>query len=431
MRGRRTILFRLSGLVLTAILIMAFVSVAVTFYSPPPFRAPVRTSDVLAALRNPEAPRSRGLRDVQFSIMPILPQTATGEYCDVPGTTVLARQVGISPDDLRICVSASDHEPQASRGIPAELRDEFLLAIRTATGWRVAHLPPAPLITRWHLTTLAWLMLAGAVLSGSCLLIVRSITRPLLELAAAARHAGIDGPAFHADPAAPAEVQQLVAAIGGMRRRLAALVNSRADLLVGIAHDLGTPLTRLAFRVEALRGAAREAAHADILEMQKLIAAALEFARGRDRGVEQVALDMLLVDRVGVLDRTDAPLRVGVAEPLVVTANLLDLARAIDNLLVNAQRHGGGAEISLKRAGHTAELEIRDHGPGIDPAIGAQLFEPLHRGPDPAEAPRPVIGYGLGLAIVQSNVEALGGTVAAANHPSGGALFTVRLPLMI
>lgn len=257
MRARRTILFRLSGLVLAAILIMGVVSVAVTFYSPPPFRPPVQIADVLAVLDNPDAPGGAGMRDVLVADASTLPPPGDGEHCDAAAAATLARRLGLTRGDVRFCTSAFARGPHEAGEIPSELRDRFSLAVRSGDGWRIARLPPPPLITRWHLTTFGWLMLAGAILFGVCLLVVRSITRPLRQLAADARETGIDGPAFRSNPAAPVEVRELGAAIAGMRRRHAALVTNRAQLLVGIAHDLGTPLTRLAFshRSIARRGA--------------------------------------------------------------------------------------------------------------------------------------------------------------------------------
>ncbi len=427
-RARRTILFRLSGLVLAAILIMALLSVAVAFFSPPPFRPPVRTSDLIAAFENPAAPPTIGMRDVRFVDAATLPPPNEGERCDAAQSAALAQSIGRARTDLRLCVSASEHGARAMV-VPGELRDRFSLAIRQSNGWRIATLPPPPLITGWHVSTLGWLMLAGTMLFGLCLLVVRSITRPLRQLAADARNAGIDGPAFQPGPAAPLEVTQLAAAIAGMRRRHAELVTNRAELLVGIAHDLGTPLTRLAFRIEALPDMARETARADIAEMQKLIAAALEFARGRDRAVEPVALDMLLADRAAVLSQDAAPIRIVASEPLVVTANLVNLMRVIDNLVVNAQRHGGGAELSLCRVGAMAKLIVRDHGPGIDVAAASDLFDPLYRGAVEGPDGRTPIGWGLGLAIVQSNIEAMRGSIDVTNDMCGGAVFQVLIPL--
>jgi len=68
-------------------------------------------------------------------------------------------------------------------------------------------------------------------------------------------------------------------------------------------------------------------------------------------------------------------------------------------------------------------LEFHDNGPGFDPDIVARLFDPFF-------TTKPVgKGTGLGLAISYGIVERHGGSLSAANHPAGGALFTVELPL--
>jgi two-component system, OmpR family, sensor histidine kinase MprB len=70
-------------------------------------------------------------------------------------------------------------------------------------------------------------------------------------------------------------------------------------------------------------------------------------------------------------------------------------------------------------------LEVRDHGRGIAPEDLPLVFDRFHRAVDARSLP----GSGLGLAIVRQIVEDAGGTVHAANHPDGGAVFTVELPV--
>src|SRR5207248_6653811 len=78
---------------------------------------------------------------------------------------------------------------------------------------------------------------------------------------------------------APREVAQLGEALAAMHARLAGHAEGRTAMLAAIAHDLGTPLSRLAFWVEQLPDDARARAESDVDEMRAMIAAAIGYAR--------------------------------------------------------------------------------------------------------------------------------------------------------
>lgn len=102
------------------------------------------------------------------------------------------------------------------------------------------------------------------------------------------------------------------------------------------------------------------------------------------------------------------------------------LTQSLVNLVINAlqavQQHG-----AVRISAHAPDargglcIEVHDTGPGIDPARRAAIFEPFF-------TTKPE-GSGLGLWIVQQIAMAHGGLVSAANHPDGGAVFALRLPL--
>ncbi|MGI9133027.1 MAG: ATP-binding protein, partial [Rhodoferax sp.] len=71
-----------------------------------------------------------------------------------------------------------------------------------------------------------------------------------------------------------------------------------------------------------------------------------------------------------------------------------------------------------------AELTVRDSGNGIAPEMFARLFEAFS-----TSKPRGA-GLGLGLMITQRIVRDFGGQIRAHNHPDGGAVFTIDLPLL-
>jgi two-component system phosphate regulon sensor histidine kinase PhoR len=121
----------------------------------------------------------------------------------------------------------------------------------------------------------------------------------------------------------------------------------------------------------------------------------------------------------------------GAAGSRPVLGNAEKLGEVAVNLLENALRFSPDAsevEIVLQEpaGGHLA-FSVRDHGPGLGGLDPAQLFARFGQG-----APSPYSqehGFGLGLHIAKSHVELMGGSVEAADHPAGGAVFTIRLPL--
>ncbi|HEX4804541.1 MAG TPA: HAMP domain-containing sensor histidine kinase, partial [Conexibacter sp.] len=116
---------------------------------------------------------------------------------------------------------------------------------------------------------------------------------------------------------------------------------------------------------------------------------------------------------------------------VVLDGDPAQLRQVLANLMRNALVHtpaGTPIEVTVARAGETARMRVRDHGPGL-PAGGDPRapFERFWRAEGGRARGRG--GAGLGLAIVAGVVERHGGRVEAADAPGGGALFTVELPL--
>jgi signal transduction histidine kinase len=124
--------------------------------------------------------------------------------------------------------------------------------------------------------------------------------------------------------------------------------------------------------------------------------------------------------RAGVVVTLDAPESV----PGFWDATRLD--RALFHLLQNALRHARGSPVEIRVDGSPdgARVEVRDHGPGIDPADHRRIFEPFVRAGG-GEAG----GLGLGLFIARCCVEAHGGTIEVESALGAGARFVIALPL--
>ena len=104
-----------------------------------------------------------------------------------------------------------------------------------------------------------------------------------------------------------------------------------------------------------------------------------------------------------------------------IAADESRLARAMHNVIDNAIKaspEGAKVSVTLASGADAVSIEIRDRGPGV--AADTAIFEPF--------VTTRVRGVGLGLPVARRIAEQHGGTLVAENHPSGGAVFTFRLP---
>ena len=90
---------------------------------------------------------------------------------------------------------------------------------------------------------------------------------------------------------------------------------------------------------------------------------------------------------------------------------------------------GGTIDLYLAQHGMLAEIRIEDSGPGVPHEFLPRIFERFSQAD--GSSTRKHGGLGLGLAIVRHLVELHGGTVSAANREAGGAVLTVRLPIVV
>jgi len=217
--------------------------------------------------------------------------------------------------------------------------------------------------------------------------------------------------------------------------RLAAL----GQLSAGLAHELRNPLGTIRASAEMLErsvpaenAVAREVAGFIASEVDRsntLVTRFLDFARPLQLKLAPSDLAEVL-DRVAALVERDAPqLRVTVYKnyspelpPFPFDAELME--RVFYNLLLNAAQasaEGGAITLKTRRADTTAEIAVIDRGPGIDPKIMEQIFNPFFTTKSN--------GVGLGLSIVSKIVDEHGGRMTVESEPGKGSVFRVYLPI--
>jgi signal transduction histidine kinase len=137
----------------------------------------------------------------------------------------------------------------------------------------------------------------------------------------------------------------------------------------------------------------------------------------------------LRLDReVPAAARRDVQLRLTRRGDLAFRGDREAILLALRNLVGNAvawSPPGEVIEVTIEGHDDCVEVTVDDAGPGVPAAERDRIFQPFHRG---RASPGARSGYGLGLSLTRTAVEAHGGSVVVDESPSGGARFRLRLP---
>ncbi|MEO0939806.1 MAG: ATP-binding protein [Pseudomonadota bacterium] len=262
----------------------------------------------------------------------------------------------------------------------------------------------------------------GIVITVIALIYLRNQLRPIKRLAAAAEAFG-RGRVEPFAPAGATEVRAAGAAFVNMRNRIERQMETRTLMLSGVSHDLRTPLTRMRLALSLLDDADRTPLGRDVDEMQAMIDAFLDFAKGAQEGAPE-PVDPIALARGVVEDaqRAGLPVRLVAADGAgQVTLRPGAMRRALSNLVSNAARYGGRAEVSVMLTEKSLRFRVEDDGPGIAEADRERAIRPFLR-LDAARNQDKGGGTGLGLAIATDIARAHGGTLRLGESERLGGL---------
>lgn len=288
---------------------------------------------------------------------------------------------------------------------------------------------PRPTVSR---TTVLLLLLQFAALMLAAWVGVRLAVRPLARMAEAADALKPGSKTASLDEDGPREVAQAARAFNAMQRRIDGDLAERLQLLAAISHDLQTPITRMKLRAGLIADPVlHDKLQADLDGMQALVEEGLAYARTAQAVQETPrAVDLhALLDGL-VCDATDAGHAVELVgrhdTPLVTRVQAL--RRVLTNLLDNALKFGGQAQVVVEHGAGELSIAVCDRGPGIPPGELEAVLQPFHR--VEASRSRETGGTGLGLAIAHQLTLALGGRLVLANRAGGGLEARLTLPAL-
>jgi signal transduction histidine kinase/ActR/RegA family two-component response regulator len=245
------------------------------------------------------------------------------------------------------------------------------------------------------------------------------------------------------------ENARLLGEADAAREHAEAANRTKDEFLALVSHELRTPLNAILGWARMLRDGRLDAGKAaravDVIERNavaqaQLVEDLLDVSRIT---TGKLKLDVRPVDLAGVVEAAvDAvrPAAHAKAMPIVtalepdvglVSGDADRLQQVVWNLLTNAIKFtpaGGRVQVTVRRRDSSAEIEVRDTGPGVPAPLLPHVFDRFRQAD--SSTTRQHGGLGIGLALVKHLVELHGGRVHGANAADGqGAVFTVTLPL--
>jgi len=310
--------------------------------------------------------------------------------------------------------------------------------------------PPDPAFSVPSQVQVLRFMIVLLIVGLISLWITRHITSPIVQLRSAATQLAVGNLSARVSEETllrKDELADLGKDFNHMASQVELLMASQRRLIADISHELRSPLARLSVALGLARRTADPETDTSLNRIERetqrlneMIGGLLNLAR-LESGTE--TLDQGIADIEGLIcsvaedanfeaGSRNRSVRVLSTFPCSRKGNLQLLRSAVENVVRNAVNYtaeGTEVELSLLPSdeSRSAVIRVRDHGPGVPETALKTIFEPFFRVDEARD--RLSGGAGLGLSITDRVVRAHEGSVSAQNHPAGGLVIELALPL--
>lgn len=283
-------------------------------------------------------------------------------------------------------------------------------------------------------------LLGILLLLGICYLVIRRMLRPVQDIKLGVKRMGEGELDYRVPVKTNNDLGELAGSINIMATDIERMLDAKQQLLLGVSHELRSPLTRATIATELLdESNNKNRIQEDLLEMESLITEILETER---MNVHHAAINRSPVAIKALVDQVLQDLSAEKISPVIdpdlsdpELSNLeLDEPRVtllLRNLISNALRHGGNAstppKVEIKKDKNNLYIIVSDSGPGISAEHISQVTQPFYR-VDPSRT-RATGGFGIGLYLSKLIAEAHRGDLSIESKLGTGTTVSVRLAL--
>jgi signal transduction histidine kinase len=422
------------AIIIVASLLLIHVGLTTAFFlarrGPPPQAAREELATLIKLIGANPAPARAALVAQMRETFPRFDLALVDRWPDAPSRQSDDRIGGMEAHDLARQLGPDYRVARVGAETPPNPETPHAFAVGLKDGEIVtAQLPPMPGPPRFG-PFFSTLIAIGVCATFLGLWAGWGLVEPLRRFAWAAENFDPNGEIALLPERGPYEVRAAARALNHMRERIRSLLDDRTQMLAAVSHDLRTPITRLRLRCEFIEDPAARAQMLDELShMSAMVESVLYFLRDGRRRETATMIDLASSLQTICDQFADTGHDVSYEGPdhVVISAHAEELHRAVTNLIDNAVRHGGKTDVRVTLSSPLVTIAIEDDGPGIPEDDREAMFKPFVRG-DAARSMDGRSGFGLGLSIARTVIDAHRGTLTLLDREPHGLIAQITLP---
>ena len=272
-----------------------------------------------------------------------------------------------------------------------------------------------------------WITLPALLLITIAIIFLKNQTRPIINLAKAAKRFGRGENIDEYRPSGALEIRQAGFEFDKMRKRIMRHLNQRSEMLSGISHDLRTPLTRLKLQLAFMKDEKlSKKMSLDIDEMEKMLNEYLQFTSSNYLEKNEIFDISELMENI-IVKYNNNNISIEIVPRIYMNGKKNLIRRSLNNLIDNALKYGKKINLQLSKKNNDILITIDDDGPGIPETEYENVFKPFYKIDKGRGESKSSVG--LGLSIASDTIKSHGGNILLEKSNLNGLRVKVILPL--